>query len=145
MLGGNWVGEYSRPGLRPPEINVGTFGDQAAQYLLVERFSYLGKFTDRRLSAIYYAADCKAFEMLSIDRLGTPEAVTTNDCHRSFPIEFQPDGSIFFQYRDWNREIVSVSVHKDRWDERRDSAGRNDAREIHFIRLTKAAGLALVR
>ena len=136
VLGGDWVGED--PPLSPSlELKVGTFGDMAPSFLLVERNSFASYGTFHRLSVLFYSADCHAFEMLSVDRLSEPGPTDTGDCSRSFPIDSRSDGSLSFQYSDWNHERVHVVVDRAHWRETRDAPGITTKREVEFVRLAK--------
>lgn len=136
VIGGDWLGRD--PPLNPSvELRVGTFGDIAPSFLLVERTSFepYGQF--HKLSVLFYSADCRAYEMLSVDKLSEPWSINTGDCTQSFPIEFHPNGSLSFQYTDWNHERVDVLVDKGRWQETRDTPGITGKRQIQFARTTK--------
>jgi hypothetical protein len=122
VIGGDWVGRDAP--LNPSvELRVGTFGDTAPSFLLVERTSLESYGQFHKLSVLFYSADCHAYEMLSVDKLSEPGAANAGDCRRSFPIESHPDGSLSFQYSDWNNERVQVVVDKVHWRETRDTAG----------------------
>jgi hypothetical protein len=139
VIGGDWIGQVS-PHLPSVELRVGTFGNLAPDYLLLERTVYQhGLSPFHRLSVLFYSTDCKAFEMLSLDRLSNPDPLTTGDCSRSFPIEIRSDGSLTFSYTDWNSERVSVQVNKASWQETRDAPGLNEKREIELVRAPRPA------
>jgi hypothetical protein len=136
VMRGDWVGRDAP--LNPSvELRVGTFGDMAPSFLLVERTSFESYGQFHKLSVLFYSADCHAYEMLSVDKLSEPAPVNTGDCSRSFPIELRPDGSLSFQYIDWNSERVRVVVEKEHWRETRDTPGTREKREILFVRRPK--------
>ena len=137
LMEGDWLGQDAplNPSL---ELRVGTFGDSAPSFLIMERTAFgPGPYPFHRLSVLFYSTDCQAYEVLSIDKLSEPGTVTTVDCSRSFPIELHRDGSLSFQYTDWNQERVRVSVDKDRWRETRDTPGVTQKREIQLVRSSK--------
>jgi hypothetical protein len=138
VIGGDWVGRDAP--LNPSvELRVGTFGDTAPSFLLVERTSLESYGQFHKLSVLFYSADCHAYEMLSVDKLSEPGAANAGDCRRSFPIESHPDGSLSFQYSDWNNERVQVVVDKVHWRETRDTPGITEKRDIEFVRRAKKA------
>jgi hypothetical protein len=136
VIGGDWVGRDAP--LNPSvELRVGTFGDTAPSFLLVERTSFESYGQFHKLSVLFYSADCRAYEMLSVDKLSEPGSIMTGDCSRSFPIEFHPNDSLSFQYTDWNHERVNVLVNKECWRETRDTPRITGKREIQFVRSSK--------
>ena len=136
QLGGDWVGRDAP--LNPSvELRVGTFGGMAPSFLVVERTSFQSYGQFHKLSVLFYSANCHAYEMLSVDKLSEPAPVHTGECSRSFPIEFKADGSVSFQYTDWNSERVQVVVNKGYWLETRDTPGITEKREIQFVRRAK--------
>lgn len=138
-MGGDWVAQAAPLG-RSTELRVGTFGDSAPSFLLMERTSLgPGPYPFHRLSVLFYSADCHAYEVLSIDKLSEPGPTTTGDCSGSFPISFHPDGSLSFQYTDWNHERVNVSVDREHLQETRDTPGITGKSEVQFVRSSKAA------
>jgi len=138
VIGGDWLGRDAP--LNPSvELRVGTFGDTAPSFLLVERTSFESYGRFHKLSVLFYSAACHDYEMLSVDMLSEPPPIYTGDCNRSFPIEFHPNGSLSFQYTDWNHERVNVLVDKQRWRETRDTPGLTQKREIVLVRSSKAA------
>ncbi len=139
VIGGEWVGKD--PPLSPSvELSVGAFGSLAPHYLLLDRTqNNAGPYSYHTLSALFYSTNCQAFQMLSLDGLSNPGPVSIADCSRSFPIDFHPDGSLSFQYTDWNLELVSVVANKEALTEIRYTPGITDKREIDFVRSLKPA------
>ena len=145
VMDGDWLSQVPQLS-RSVELRVGNFGDPAPNYLLMERtVQEGGPYPFHRLSVLFYSTDCKAFEMLTLDRLSDPGPVTTGDCKRSFSMDFQADGSLSFQYTDWNSERVSVLVNKDRWRETRETPGITDKREIELRRMPKPVAWGIVQ
>ena len=135
VIGGSWVSVATS--LSAYQVmRIGTFGDTSPNYLLVERTYAQSGHEFHRLSALFFSASCKRYEMLSIDKLADIRPPDTTDCTRSFPIDFHPDGSLSFEYTDWNFDRVNVAVNKSTWHETRDVPGLPDVREVY---LTKAA------
>ena len=120
-------------------MRIGTFGDTAPNYLLVERTYEQAGGEFHRLSVLFFSAGCQRYEMLSIDELSHLRAPETNDCARSFPIDFHPDGSLSFQYTDWNSDRVKVSVNNQSWHETRDVPGLPDVRQVELIKSSNPA------
>lgn len=133
VIGGDWLGEYATLS-SSVEMKVGTLGDMAPSFLLVDRTASESYGQFHRLSVLFYSADCQAYEMLSIDKLSEPGSINARDCRRSFPIEWHADGSLSFQYTDWNGERVQVVVDQRHWRETRDIPGITQKREVEFVR-----------
>lgn len=135
VIGGSWMSVATS--LSAYQVmRIGTFGDTSPNYVLVERTYAEGGHEFHRLSALFFSAGCQRYEMLSINKLADIRAPETTDCTRSFPIDFHPDGSLSFEYTDWNSDRVKVSVNKSTWHETRDVPGVPYVREVY---LTKAA------
>ena len=136
VVGGSW--ESLDPAKRNLQLlRVGTFGDLAPNFLMFER-TYLQFGREfHRLSVLFYSTDCKGYTMLSVDKLSDPNPPSTANCSRSFPIGFHPDGSLSFEYTDWNSDRVLVSVNRDVWREVRFTPGIAGNHEIELKRSTR--------
>lgn len=122
ILNGAWRGQESGTTNRVTELKVGRFGPEA-NYLLIGRVVHIPQGDPVRtdvqvysLSALVYSVSCKAFEMISLDRVGENPRTGSN-CVRAFPIITKADGSLTFEYLDPNDERVAVRVDSRSWRE----------------------------
>ena len=138
IVGGAWVSVASSS-TAYEIMRIGTFGDTSPNYLLVERTYKEAGQQHNRLSVLFFSPSCHRYEMLSIDKLSDIRTPETANCTRSFPIDFHPDGSLSFEYRDWNSDRVRVSVDKSIWRETRNAPGLPDVRQVELVKASKPA------